>query len=157
MCHKGFCLTHFLFCGICIDRSAARHRLAGLNILDQLRFTGNVIRNLCISKPYTIRLMGIASSDAEGIIFAYEPIWAIGTGKTATNEQAEEVCFGIRSLLTELYGSDTSEMMRIQYGGSVNRKNAAGLFAMCNIDGGLVGGASLTEEFAEIVKAAGEA
>ena len=96
-------------------------------------------------------LAGISVEDAQKLVVAYEPIWAIGTGKTATTEQAQEVCHAIRMVLTELYGSKTAEMIRIQYGGSVNAKNAAELFAMEDIDGGLVGGASLKEEFADIV------
>ena len=74
-----------------------------------------------------------------------------GTGKTATSEQAQEVCHAIREVLTELYGKAVADEVRIQYGGSVNAKNAAELFAMEDIDGGLVGGASLKEEFASIV------
>ena len=84
-------------------------------------------------------------------IIAYEPIWAIGTGQTATSEQAEEVCGFIRSCIAELYDEETAQTIRIQYGGSVNAGNAAELFAMPDIDGGLVGGASLKPEFGKIV------
>ncbi|MBR2593065.1 MAG: triose-phosphate isomerase [Firmicutes bacterium] len=93
---------------------------------------------------------GISAADAEKIIIAYEPIWAIGTGKVATDDQAQEVCKEIRNVLNELYGG-VSENIRIQYGGSVNGKNAAGLFAMADIDGGLIGGASLKDEFKDII------
>ena len=86
-----------------------------------------------------------------GMGIAYEPIWAIGTGKTATSDQAEEVCRGIRECIGEIYDADTAEAIRIQYGGSVNGGNAAELFAMPDIDGGLVGGASLKEDFGKIV------
>lgn len=96
-------------------------------------------------------LAGISAEDAKRIVIAYEPIWAIGTGKTATAAQAQEVCHAIREVLAEIYDKETADAMRIQYGGSVNAKNAAELFAMEDIDGGLVGGASLKEEFAEIV------
>ncbi len=96
-------------------------------------------------------LAGIGAEDMKKIVIAYEPIWAIGTGKTATSEQAQEVCAAIRQVLAELYGTAVAEEVRIQYGGSVNGKNAAELFAMADIDGGLVGGASLKEEFAQIV------
>lgn len=96
-------------------------------------------------------LLGLSASDAEKMIIAYEPIWAIGTGKTATSEQAQEVCHAIRVVLGEMYGTDTAEKIRIQYGGSVNGKNAAELFAMADIDGGLVGGASLKADFEKIV------
>ena len=84
-------------------------------------------------------------------MIAYEPIWAIGTGKTATSEQAEEVCGYIRQVIGELYGPETADVIRIQYGGSVNAGNAAELFSMPDIDGGLVGGASLKEDFGKIV------
>ena len=85
------------------------------------------------------------------MVIAYEPIWAIGTGKTATTEQAEEVCKAIRECIAEVYGTDTAEAVRIQYGGSVNAGNAAELFAQPDIDGGLVGGASLKADFGKIV------
>ena len=96
-------------------------------------------------------LYGLSASDAEKVVIAYEPIWAIGTGKTATSQQAQEVCAAIRQVVKEIYGQATAEKIRIQYGGSVNGKNAAELFAMNDIDGGLVGGASLKEEFEQIV------
>lgn len=96
-------------------------------------------------------LAGISAEDVKKVVIAYEPIWAIGTGKTATSEQAEEICSAIRTVLGEVYGSETAEEVRIQYGGSVNGKNAAELFGMPNIDGGLVGGASLKEDFSQIV------
>jgi len=92
---------------------------------------------------------------AKNIIIAYEPVWAIGTGKTATPEQAEEVCAFIRGLLVDKYGADFAEAMTIQYGGSMNAKNADELLAKVNIDGGLIGGASLkAPDFTTIVTAA---
>ena len=98
---------------------------------------------------------GIEKADAKKIVVAYEPIWAIGTGKTATAEQAEEVCSGIRNILAGLYDADTAKNITIQYGGSMNAKNAEELLAKENIDGGLIGGASLkSADFAVIVKAA---
>ena len=96
-------------------------------------------------------LNGISKDDITKVVVAYEPIWAIGTGKTATSAEAEEVCAAIRGVLGEMYDKETAEKIRIQYGGSVNGKNAAELFAMPDIDGGLVGGASLKEEFKDIV------
>jgi len=93
----------------------------------------------------------ISAEDAEGIIIAYEPIWAIGTGKVATKEQAQEVCAYIRMTINDLYGAEVANQIRIQYGGSVNADNACELFAMPDIDGGLVGGASLKIDFAGIV------
>lgn len=98
-----------------------------------------------------IALKDVPASDAARAVIAYEPIWAIGTGKTATSVQAEEVCGAIRQVVAEIYAQETAEEIRVQYGGSVNAGNAAELFAMPNIDGGLVGGASLKEDFAKIV------
>ena len=96
-------------------------------------------------------LVGITADQVKEMVIAYEPIWAIGTGKTATTEQAEEVCKGIRECIGEMYDAATAEAVRIQYGGSVNAANAAELFAQPDIDGGLVGGASLKADFGKIV------
>ena len=86
---------------------------------------------------------------------AYEPVWAIGTGKTATAEEAEEVCAHIRNVVKGLYGEKAANALTIQYGGSMNAKNAAELLSKEDIDGGLIGGASLkAEDFSVIVKAA---
>lgn len=101
-----------------------------------------------------VALLGLSAEEVSKLVIAYEPIWAIGTGKTATNEQAEEVCGIIRKLISELYGEEVAEKTRILYGGSVKASNATELFSMPNIDGGLVGGASLKlDEFEKIVKA----
>ena len=96
-------------------------------------------------------LLGVTAEQAASMVIAYEPIWAIGTGKTATSDQAEEVCKAIRELICELYGTDTAEKIRIQYGGSMNAGNCAELLAKPNIDGGLIGGASLKADFGKIV------
>ena len=99
-------------------------------------------------------LAGIPANRMGHITIAYEPIWAIGTGKVASDEQAQEVCFFIRGIVRDLYGDEIAANQRILYGGSVNAKNAAGLFAMADIDGGLVGGASLkADDFAVISNA----
>ncbi len=98
-----------------------------------------------------IAFLGISATDATKCIIAYEPIWAIGTGKTASSTQAQEVCASIRACLSEIYDKATAENIRILYGGSVNGANAAELFAQPDIDGGLVGGASLKAEFGQIV------
>lgn len=98
-------------------------------------------------------LEGVAANDMQRVVIAYEPVWAIGTGKTATPEQAEEVHRFIRHLISTMYSAEVAENLTIQYGGSVKGSNAKELFAMPNIDGGLIGGASLrAEEFAQIVK-----
>ena len=96
-------------------------------------------------------LVGVTADQVKSMVIAYEPIWAIGTGKTATTEQAQEVCKGIRDCIEEMYDTDTAAAVRIQYGGSVNAGNAAELFAQPDIDGGLVGGASLKADFGKIV------
>lgn len=98
-----------------------------------------------------IAFQNVSAENAANAVIAYEPIWAIGTGKTATTAQAEEVCKAIRDCIKEVYGSDVAEKIRIQYGGSVNAGNAAELFAEADIDGGLVGGASLKPDFGKIV------
>ena len=98
-------------------------------------------------------LEGISADDARRIVIAYEPIWAIGTGRTATAEMAEETIIVIRKTLRSIFGNDAAETVRIQYGGSMNPQNAASLMAMENIDGGLIGGASLkAEDFSKVVK-----
>ena len=97
---------------------------------------------------------GIDDIDAKNCVVAYEPIWAIGTGRTATPEQAQEVCAAIRSTLAELYGQEIADGMRVLYGGSMNTGNVEGLLAMEDIDGGLIGGAALkAESFVELIKA----
>ncbi len=108
-----------------------------------------------VRRQTKIAFLGIDGKDAENIVIAYEPVWAIGTGKTATAEQADEVCGIIRETIKGLYGSSVSEKIRIQYGGSMNAANAEELLSKPNIDGGLIGGASLkAEDFSVIVAAA---
>ena len=98
-------------------------------------------------------LAGVTADQVKSMVIAYEPIWAIGTGKTATSDQAQEVCKGIRDLIAEIYDTDTAEAVRIQYGGSMNAGNAAELLAKPDIDGGLIGGASLKANFGQVVNA----
>lgn len=96
---------------------------------------------------------GISADDAVNTVVAYEPIWAIGTGETATPEDAEEVCAAIREKLSQLYSADVAESIRVLYGGSVKSANVAEIMAKPNVDGALVGGASLkAEEFSKIVR-----
>ncbi len=106
-----------------------------------------------IKRQITWDLTGISADDVKNLVIAYEPIWAIGTGETATADQAQEVCHMIRETIAELYDTDTAEAVRIQYGGSMNAANAAELLAKEDIDGGLIGGASLKADFAQIVNA----
>ena len=96
-------------------------------------------------------LQGVTAEQAASMVIAYEPIWAIGTGKTATSDQAEEVCKAIRDTIADIYDSDTAEKIRIQYGGSMKPANCKELLAKPDIDGGLIGGAALKADFAEIV------
>ena len=100
-------------------------------------------------------LAGVDAEALKNVIIAYEPVWAIGTGLTATPEQAEETCGAIRKVLGEMYGEEVAETVTIQYGGSMNDGNAAELLAKPNVDGGLIGGASLVaKKFTAIVDAA---
>ena len=108
-----------------------------------------------ISMQVKAGLTGVSAEDLQNVSVAYEPMWAIGTGKTATKELANEVCGEIRELLARLYGEETASKVRILYGGSVNTENARDLLRMENIDGGLIGGASLNaDEFSQIINCA---
>ena len=102
-------------------------------------------------------LAGVSAEQMRRCVIAYEPIWAIGTGKTATAEQAGEVCTNIRATIRSLYGARVARSVTIQYGGSMNAKNASELLAQPDVDGGLIGGASLkSADFATIVEAANQ-
>ena len=104
-----------------------------------------------IRQQIKIAFLNVTADQAKEAVIAYEPIWAIGTGKTATSDQAEEICAAIRECIAEVYDDATATAIRIQYGGSMNAGNAAELLAKPDIDGGLVGGASLKAEFGKIV------
>ena len=104
-----------------------------------------------------IALGGVSAEEMARVIIAYEPVWAIGTGRTATADQAQEVCAAIRKVVGELYGEAVAEATTIQYGGSMNAANADELLSKPDVDGGLIGGASLKPaDFAAIVAAAGK-
>ena len=108
-----------------------------------------------INMQIKIDLAGITEEQLKNVIIAYEPVWAIGTGKTATAEQADEVCGAIRKTLGELYSPHAAESTTIQYGGSMNAKNCAELLGKEHVDGGLIGGASLkAPDFTTIIAAA---
>jgi triosephosphate isomerase len=104
-----------------------------------------------IRQQIKIAFQGVSPEQAKKAVIAYEPIWAIGTGKVATSDQAQEVCKAIRDCIAEIYDADTAAQIRIQYGGSVSAASAPELFAQPHIDGGLVGGASLKADFGKIV------
>ncbi|WP_334300147.1 triose-phosphate isomerase [Roseburia sp. MSJ-14] len=113
------------------------------------------ITNEVIARQIKLDLWDVTPEEMANVVIAYEPVWAIGTGKTATAEQAEEVCEFIRMCLKAKYGLEVASGVTIQYGGSMNDKNAAELLSKTNVDGGLIGGASLVaEKFAAIVDAA---
>ncbi len=108
-----------------------------------------------VSMQTKIALSDVAKNDLKNVIIAYEPVWAIGTGKTATADQANEVCRVIRDTVASIYDKASAETMTIQYGGSMNAKNAEELLDQPDVDGGLIGGASLkAADFATIIKAA---
>ena len=104
-----------------------------------------------IRQQIKIAFLNVTADQAKTAVIAYEPIWAIGTGKVATTEQAEEVCAAIRACIGEIYDEAPAQAIRIQYGGSVSAASAPELFAQPDIDGGLVGGASLKPDFGKIV------
>ena len=104
-----------------------------------------------IRQQVKVGFQGVTADQAKTAVIAYEPIWAIGTGKVATTEQAQEVCGAIRACIAEVYDEATAAAIRLQYGGSVNPATAPDLFVQNDIDGGLVGGASLKADFGKIV------
>lgn len=104
-----------------------------------------------IRQQIKIAFLNVTADQARSAVIAYEPIWAIGTGKVATTEQAQEVCAAIRQCIGEIYDDATKDAIRIQYGGSVSAASAAELFSQADIDGGLVGGAALKPDFGKIV------
>ncbi len=115
----------------------------------------NGITNEVVAMQTKLDLKDVSADELKNVIIAYEPVWAIGTGLTATPEQADETCGVIRSVIAELYGADAAEAITIQYGGSMNDANAAELLSKVNVDGGLIGGASLVaSKFTAIVDAA---
>ena len=115
------------------------------------------ITNEWIAMQIKLGLQGVSEDKIRKVVIAYEPIWAIGTGKTATPEQAQEVCEHIRAVVRKLYTSKHARAISILYGGSMNEKNAYELLAQPDIDGGLIGGASLVpEKFVQIIEAANQ-
>ena len=108
-----------------------------------------------LGKQCKLDFYGLSADDMKKCVIAYEPVWAIGTGKTATSDQAEEACKFIRDTVAKLFGADVANAVTIQYGGSMNAANAAELVSKEDVDGGLIGGASLkAPDFGEIIKAA---
>ncbi|MCL2538939.1 MAG: triose-phosphate isomerase [Oscillospiraceae bacterium] len=115
----------------------------------------NGVTEEVVSRQTKAALLGLTGEDMKKVIIAYEPVWAIGTGRTATSEQAAAVCGFIRGVVKELFGEDIADALTIQYGGSMNPANAAELLAQADVDGGLIGGASLkSTDFKALVDAA---
>ena len=142
-----------------VNKRAKAALEAGLNVIicvgEKLEEREAGITGEVVSRQTKLALAGIPATMMDKVIIAYEPVWAIGTGKTASNEDADEVCGIIRSVVSAKYGKSVARGLVIQYGGSMNAKNCEGLLAMPNIDGGLIGGASLKpDDFAVIVNAA---
>jgi triosephosphate isomerase len=110
------------------------------------------VTDAIVSGQIVADLDGLTAEQVQGLVVAYEPIWAIGTGKTATKEDANATIAVIRNAIADKFGKETGDAVRIQYGGSMNPKNASELMAMPEIDGGLIGGASLkAEDFSKVV------
>lgn len=162
-------------CAYCIVGHSERRELFGETNEDVNRkvkalVEGGVAPIVCVGESLAVRdegtteeyvcaqvraaFAGVDAAAAKGSVVAYEPLWAIGTGRTATPEQAETACASIRSVLDEMFGSDIAEETRILYGGSMNPGNVEGLLAQPDIDGGLVGGASLkAQSFVQLIEA----
>jgi triosephosphate isomerase len=138
-----------------------------LNAKVKAAFANGLVPILCVGEPLAVReagnqvahtlaqldadVAGIPAEQARTIVIAYEPVWAIGTGKVATPQDAQEVCAAIRNRLQELYSADVADAVRVLYGGSVKSSNVAEIMAQPDVDGALVGGASLdADEFAKI-------
>lgn len=132
---------------------------AGLTVIlcvgEMLADRENGITEELVAMQTKIALKDVTKEQLKNVIIAYEPVWAIGTGKTATAEQANEVCAVIRNVIASVYDKEAADAMTIQYGGSMNAKNAEELLAQSDVDGGLIGGAALkAQDFAVIINAA---
>lgn len=163
-------------CAFCIVGHSERRGLFGetnedVNKKTRALIAGGIAPIVCVGESLAVRdegtyleyvcaqvraaFAGVEAADARRAVVAYEPVWAIGTGRTATPEQAQEVCAAVRATLAELFDEETAQAMRVLYGGSMNEGNAELLLAEPDIDGGLIGGAALkAHSFIEIVKAA---
>ncbi len=151
--------TYFSETDVTVNKRVRAALDAGLNVIlcvgEQLEQREQGITDELVAMQVKIALGGVSVEELDHIIIAYEPVWAIGTGRTATAEQANEVCALIRSTISRLYGNAAAQNIVIQYGGSMNTSNAAELLACEHVDGGLIGGASLKPaDFAQIVSAA---
>lgn len=150
--------TYFAETDVTVNLRARAALAAGLKVIicvgERLEQREQGVTAELVAMQTRIALGGVSEDELKNIIIAYEPVWAIGTGKTATAKQADEVCGIIRSTVASLYSRELADAMTIQYGGSMNAANAAELLSMPNVDGGLIGGAALkAPDFAAIVAA----
>ncbi|MDD3428483.1 MAG: triose-phosphate isomerase [Oscillospiraceae bacterium] len=150
---------YFAETDVTVNKRTAAALAAGLKVIvcvgETLEQREQGVTAELVALQTKIALGGVSADDMKNIVIAYEPVWAIGTGRTATSEQAQEVCKNIRAVVAELYGNAVAEATTIQYGGSMNAGNADELLGKADVDGGLIGGASLKPaDFAAIVTAA---
>ena len=142
-----------------VNKRAKAALAAGLNVIvcvgESLAQREQGVTEELVRMQTKIALQGVSAEEMQRVVIAYEPVWAIGTGRTATSEQAQEVCAAIRKVVSELYGQAVAEATTVQYGGSMNAGNADELLEKPDVDGGLIGGASLkADAFGAIVAAA---
>ena len=142
-----------------VNKRAKAALAAGLNVIvcvgESLAQREQGVTEELVRMQTKIALQGVSAEEMQRVVIAYEPVWAIGTGRTATSEQAQEVCAAIRKVVGELYGQAVAEATTVQYGGSMNAGNADELLEKPDVDGGLIGGASLkADAFGAIVAAA---
>ena len=152
---------YFAETDVTVNKRARAALAAGLKVIvcvgESLEQREQSVTEELVRMQTKIALLGVTAEEMKNVVIAYEPVWAIGTGRTATSDQAQEVCASIRKVLGELYGETVAEGVTVQYGGSMNAGNADELLSKPDVDGGLIGGASLkADAFAAIVAAAGK-
>ena len=150
---------YFAETDVTVNKRARAALAAGLKVIvcvgESLEQREQGVTEELVRMQTKIALLGVTAEEMKNVVIAYEPVWAIGTGRTATSDQAQEVCASIRKVLGELYGETVAEGVTVQYGGSMNAGNADELLSKPDVDGGLIGGASLkADAFGTIVAAA---
>ena len=150
---------YFAETDVTVNKRACAALAAGLKVIvcvgESLDQREQGVTEELVRMQTKIALLGVTAEEMKNVVIAYEPVWAIGTGRTATSDQAQEVCASIRKVLGELYGETVAEGVTVQYGGSMNAGNADELLSKPDVDGGLIGGASLkADAFGTIVAAA---
>ena len=150
---------YFAETDVTVNKRARAALAAGLKVIvcvgESLEQREQGVTEELVRMQTKVALLGVTAEEMKNVVIAYEPVWAIGTGRTATSDQAQEVCASIRKVLGELYGETVAEGVTVQYGGSMNAGNADELLSKPDVDGGLIGGASLkADAFGTIVAAA---